>query len=174
MKSVILQNLAKGFTLIELMVVVAIIGILSSIAVVNFRNYQAKTKQSEAKILLAGIYNLEASSMAEYDSYTTCLGALGFETAPKGYYRVGFGAPEVANVSVRNFSCTAVTYAWDPVIKLKAGSTFPAAANMPITSLSSAGTSFTVGAAGNIQGVIYDTWTITDTKQILNVNRGHN
>lgn len=97
-----MKNCIKGFTLIELMVVVAVLGILSSIAVVNFRNYQAKTKQSEAKIALAGIYNLEISAMAEYDSYATCLETLGFSVPAKGYYRLGFGAAEVGNVSIRN------------------------------------------------------------------------
>src|SRR2546422_9058413 len=46
----------EGFTLIELMIVVAIIGILAAVAILNFMRYQAKAKQAEAKIGLGGIW----------------------------------------------------------------------------------------------------------------------
>ena len=46
----------KGFTLIELMIVVAIIGILAAIAIPNFLQFQAKSKQSEAKSNLGAIF----------------------------------------------------------------------------------------------------------------------
>ena len=70
----------KGFTLIELMIVVAIIGILAAIAIPNFLNYQCKAKQSEAKQSLGTIAKNEVSYNAEYDTYSTDLGRIGFAT----------------------------------------------------------------------------------------------
>src|SRR4030043_2335472 len=65
-----LRKKAKGFTLIELMIVVAIIGILAAIAIPNFLRYQAKSKQSEAKANLGAIFTSETSCKAEKDFYT--------------------------------------------------------------------------------------------------------
>ncbi len=67
----ILKNLKKreGFTLIELMIVVAIIGILAAIAIPNFIKFQLRSKASEGKINLAAIRTAQESFFAEVGTY---------------------------------------------------------------------------------------------------------
>ncbi len=73
-RGVIVKRLIKrrgGFTLIELMIVVAIIGILAAIAIPNFLKFQLKAKTSEGKTNLAAIRTAEESVFAEFGTYVS-------------------------------------------------------------------------------------------------------
>lgn len=58
-----------GFTLVELMIVVAMIGILASIAIPGFRRYQMISKRSEAFTNLRGMVTSQKSYFAEWGSF---------------------------------------------------------------------------------------------------------
>lgn len=64
-----MRHQRNGFTLIELMIVVAIIGILAAIAIPNFLRSQMKAKSSEGKINIAAIRTAEVSYNAEFGQY---------------------------------------------------------------------------------------------------------
>ncbi len=71
--SKLLQKRRGGFTLIELMIVVAIIGILAAIAIPNFMRFQLKAKAGEGKTNLAAIRTAQESYTAEFGTYVAAV-----------------------------------------------------------------------------------------------------
>jgi len=84
----------KGFTLIELMIVVAIIGILAAIAIPNFLKFQAKAKQSEAKTNLGAIYVAMLSYFSNANTYAQddCFDRINWEPAGQNRYTYQCGS----------------------------------------------------------------------------------
>jgi prepilin-type N-terminal cleavage/methylation domain-containing protein len=64
-----MQRRPRGFTLIELMMTVAIAGILAAILLPSYRNFVCRTHVTEAKTTLRAIYSYEEAYRSEYDHY---------------------------------------------------------------------------------------------------------
>ena len=80
----------RGFTLIELMIVVVVIGILASIAFPAYRDYVQRAKRGDAMALLADIQARQERHFFDHQQYAATLTDLGFGSelpgSPQGFY----------------------------------------------------------------------------------------
>jgi prepilin-type N-terminal cleavage/methylation domain-containing protein len=76
----------KGFTFVELALVVAIIGILATIVVPKYMNYQCRAKQTEAIQGLGSLAKFQEAYHSLNDKYTLDFAEIGFSMKGKKYY----------------------------------------------------------------------------------------
>ena len=72
------DRLRRGFSLVELMAAVAIVGLLVSLALPRYRLFIARSRMAEAKTNLGIIYGLQQTYKAEFEKYGTITGGMGF------------------------------------------------------------------------------------------------
>jgi type IV pilus assembly protein PilE len=83
----------RGFTLIEVMIVVTIIGLLLAVGLPSYQNSIQKGRRSDAISALLDVANRQEQYMLDRSTYTTDMTELGFDDAgfavsEEGFYRV--------------------------------------------------------------------------------------
>jgi type IV pilus assembly protein PilA len=173
----IIHHGKKGFTLIELMIVVAIIGVLAAIAIPNFMKFQAKSRQIEAKANLAAIYTALEAFRGEYGSYTTDLAVMGWLPSGEPHYDYGFQNDNHDPLGILAFGgsgAAAGRNSTDLLPGVVATHMIKNDGN-PLTEVDLPVTTglvmndFTIGAAGNIDNDdAIDHWTMSVTRVLTN------
>src|SRR6476660_5279491 len=159
----------KGFTLIELMIVVAIIGILAAIAIPNFVAYQAKSKQSEAKVSLGAIFTSAVAYQAESQnpqSYAPqTISQIGWQPSGTPRYSFWYGDGAVAGGNGNSAAQTRFSGSSNATLPCNV-TLVPSSGGFTVGATSSG---FTAGANGNIDGdTACDHWFMNDLRSLQN------
>mgnify|MGYP000256277369 CR=1 FL=1 len=87
---------SRGFTLIEVMIVIVIVGVLLAIAMPSYENSMQKGRRADAKSALLDIANQQEQFMLDQGTYTVDVEDLGFGAGPyvseEEHYTVGIAA----------------------------------------------------------------------------------
>lgn len=92
-----LYDLVQGFTLVELMIVIAIIACLSFISIPSLLKFVAKAKRSEAYLYLKTVAHAQKSYFIEHGTYSKNIGGKeGLGWQPEGIFNYTYGFPDGA------------------------------------------------------------------------------
>ena len=99
-----------GFTLIELMIVVAIIGIISAVAFPSYTSYMKKSRRADAKVALTKMADAQERWYLQNRTYTDDVDEVGGATSPDGNYTLAVTAASDAEL-LNGFEITATATA---------------------------------------------------------------
>ena len=181
---------SQAFTLVELMVVVAIIGILASISIPSYQRYTARARQSEAKVALSSSYTAEQGFFAEMGTFTYCLRQIGVtgDSVQKRYYSFGeipWGVDTTCGPT-GSANCLAYTYSGITAKTLCTGPddiSFYMSAQVnrnfnldylaiPLQSSVGQNTFLLLGAGNVSTDTVTDEWLINQNKTLVNFQPG--
>lgn len=111
-------NVQQGFTLMELMITVAIIGILTAIAYPNYTAYVQKSRRADAQVALNEIVQRQENYFLRNFSYANSLNQLGYvNTSPEGYYSLAMATVTPAACDGSNSNrCESYSVTATPVV----------------------------------------------------------
>jgi prepilin-type N-terminal cleavage/methylation domain-containing protein len=178
-----------GFSLVELMIVVAIIGVLATIGVPTFRTMVQKAKKSEAKVALGALYTSEVAFFSEYGTYGNALDKIGYEldgNAATRTYRSGFttGTACATTTTILPASTAGLgsslniafpSYYVGSVFQVANKDSATSYSNCPTADVTAGGASFTAVSAGIISpktATAPDIWTINEQRTLANTRDG--
>jgi type IV pilus assembly protein PilE len=100
---------ARGFTLIEVMIVVVVLGILAMVAYPSYQESVRKSRRSEAMTALMAVQQAQERWRGNNANYTTDLDDLGLSsTTPSGYYAISIAAAPASAPLATAYVATAV------------------------------------------------------------------
>jgi prepilin-type N-terminal cleavage/methylation domain-containing protein len=97
-----MKNGNKGFTILEIMIAVIIVGVLATLAIPRFMNSSIGAKQTEAQGILKQIYTLENGYFQEHAVYTDDLNRLGVELLGNNRYSYSIVATPTTFLATAN------------------------------------------------------------------------
>ena len=104
---------SKGFSLIELMIVLAIIGILGAIAYPSYDAYMKKSRRADGKIALQRMADRQERFYLQNNTYTTVAANVGGTATDENYYVLSIDGADVNTFQLRATAVAAGPQAGD-------------------------------------------------------------